>query len=112
MHFLKPSQILGSIAGNICERFSNFKAIANSSLHGAGSGRTLCGSHLALSVSSRGGGASLDLDEELSSTDASHKLNHGMKVGYTCTHVYALYIVMLHRVIIITGLNKLYESMF
>ena len=50
------------------------KAIAASSLHGAGSGRTLCGSHLALSVSSRGGGGgSLDLDEETSSTDASHK---------------------------------------
>ena len=48
------------------------KAIAVSSLHGAGSGRTLCGSHLALSVSSRGGGGSLDLDEETSSTDASH----------------------------------------
>ena len=47
--------------------------IAASSLHGAGSGRTLCGSHLALSVSSRGGGWSLDLDEETSSTDASHK---------------------------------------
>ena len=31
------------------------KAIAACSLHGTGSGRTLCGSRLALSVSSRGG---------------------------------------------------------
>ena len=35
------------------------KAIATSSLHGAGSGRTLCGSHLALSVSSRGMGGGI-----------------------------------------------------